>query len=397
MFKRINSLLALALLSSACTLTIGWPSRLSNELAPTEVALSTTAEPVSSAQVVRPPEPIALPQGFAISVFAEGLQKPRMLAVGPDGLLYVAERGAGRIVRLPDANGDGLADGIDVVAEELEDPTSLAFYQDGSLYVAEMTRVVRFSAPDGNGIFQDKEVVIPDLPSGHHSTRTITFSPDYTALYISIGSSCNLCIEEDERRAAILRYHLDDGRMTLFARGLRNAVGLTFRPGTDQLWVTNNGTDLMGDDLPPETVYIVEGGQDYGWPRCHAGRIADPEFGQSGACDGIPRAVIEITAHSAPLGLAFYTGQAFPEEYRGDLFVALHGSWNRSTPSGYKVVRVPMDGDRPGPAEDFAVGWLRENGQAWGRPVAVITGADGSLFVSDDSSGRIYRIFYTGK
>src|SRR4030067_932276 len=161
MFKRINSLLALALLSSACTLTIGWPSRLSNELAPTEVALSTTAEPVSSAQVVRPPEPIALPQGFAISVFAEGLQKPRMLAVGPDGLLYVAERGAGRIVRLPDANGDGLADGIDVVGEELEEPTSLAVYPDGSLYVAEMTRVVRFSAPDGNGIFQDKEGVIP--------------------------------------------------------------------------------------------------------------------------------------------------------------------------------------------------------------------------------------------
>jgi glucose/arabinose dehydrogenase len=260
-----------------------------------------------------------------------------------------------------------------------------------------MTRVVRYGPADSNGNFGEKEVVIPDLPEGHHRTRTILFSPDYSILYVSIGSSCNLCIEEDERRAAILRYNPDGSDIQLFARGLRNAVGIMFRPGTEELWAANNGTDLMGDDLPPETIYRLEGGQDYGWPRCHAGRIEDPELGQRGSCNGVPRAEVEITAHSAPLGLAFYSGEAFPEEYRGDLFVALHGSWNRSTPVGYKVVRIPMDGGRPGPVEDFASGWLRKNGQAWGRPVAVITGADGSLFVSDDAGGRIYRIFYLGE
>jgi glucose/arabinose dehydrogenase len=152
----------------------------------------------------------------------------------------------------------------------------------------------------------------------------------------------------------------------------------------------------MGDDLPPETIYLIQAEADYGWPRCHAGRIVDPDHGQSGDCESVPTPQVEIQAHSAPLGLEFYRGQQFPAEYQGDMYIALHGSWNRTTPVGYKVVRVPMDGAAPGPVEDFAVGWLNENGSSWGRPVDLVTGSDGSLFVSDDAGGIIYRIYYSG-
>ena len=382
------------LVCSACTLSIGWPGRLSEAPAPTSVPLAETASPVAAPN---PPEnPVGLPPGFAISVFAQDLKEPRMMAVGPEGDLYVAERGGGQVVRLPDRDGDGIADSVEVVAAEIDAPTSLAFDRDGSLYVAETTRVWRLSQPDGEGVFQQREVLIDGLPSGHHSTRTILFSPDFSVLYVSIGSSCNLCIEEDERRAAIMRFNLDGSGGRVYASGLRNAVGITFRPGTDELWATINGTDLMGDDLPPDTIYRIQEGADYGWPRCHAGRIVDPQFGEGEACDGVPLAPVEISAHSAPLGLAFYEGEQFPAEYRGDLFVALHGSWNRSVPTGYKVLRIPFEGSEPGSVLDFATGWLAENGQHWGRPVDLVTGADGSLLVSDDSGGKIYRIFYQG-
>jgi glucose/arabinose dehydrogenase len=344
-----------------------------------------------------PEEPIQLAPGFGISVFTEGLNGPRMMALGPDGHLYVAERGANRVVRLPDRDGDGVADATEVIASGLRAPSSIAFYADGSLYVGETTRVLRLSQPDGEGVFQNKEVIIEDLPSGRgHSTRTVLFSPDGTSLFVSVGSSCNVCIEQDERRAAILRYNVDGSDGQIYAEGLRNAVGITFRPSTDELWATNNGRDWLGDDLPPETVYWVQEGDDAGWPRCHAGRIEDPDYGAPGSCDGVAVPAVEMQAHSAPLGLAFYRGQQFPEAYQGDLFVAFHGSWNRSVPTGYKVVRIPIEGGEPGQVYDFAVGWLRDNGTNWGRPVDVLTGGDGSLYVSDDGRGRIYRIFYAG-
>ena len=238
------------------------------------------------------------------------------------------------------------------------------------------------------------DVIVDDLPSGGHNTRTVLFSPDWSTLYVSVGSSCNVCEEEDSRRAAILRYDPDGSRASIYASGLRNAVGITIRPGTDELWATVNGRDMLGDDLPPETVYRVREGEDYGWPRCHSGRIVDPEFGGPDACQGVPLPMMEMQAHSAPLGLAFYTGQAFPEQYRGDLFVAFHGSWNRRVPTGYKVVRIPMQDGTPGAAQDFAAGWLTEEGSVWGRPVDVITGPDGGLYISDDSGGVIYRVYY---
>lgn len=316
------------------------------------------------------------------------------MSVGPDGQLYVAERGAGRVVCLPDRDGDGVADGVEVVADGLSRPSSIAFYQDGSLYVGEPTRIVRLSDPDAQGVFQRREVIIDGLPSGGHNTRTVLFSPDWSTLFVSIGSSCNVCVEDDERRATIMRYNPDGSGGEVYARGLRNAVGIVFRPGTGELWATNNGRDWLGENLPPDTVHLVERGDDFGWPYCHAGRIVDPDLGQAGACEGTKGAQVELQAHSAPLGLTFYTGEQFPQAYQGDLFVAYHGSWNRDVPTGYKVVWIPFEEGAPGSVYDFAVGWLLEGGDRWGRPVDVATGADGSLFVSDDSGGRIYRIFY---
>jgi glucose/arabinose dehydrogenase len=317
-----------------------------------------------------------------------------MMAAGPDNQVYVAERGAGRILRLPDADRDGVADRVDVVADGLDQPSSIAFYRDGSLIVGETRRVLRLRDPDGDGTFQEQETIIDGLPSGGHNTRTVLFSPDWEHLFVSIGSSCNVCLEADEHRATIMRYRPEGSEGEVYAKGLRNAVGITFRPGSDELWVTNNGRDWLGDDQPPETVYVVDQGDDAGWPRCHAGRIVDPDYGGAGACEGVEEPVIEMQAHSAPLGLTFYTGVQFPETYRGDLFVAFHGSWNRTVPTGYKVVHVPLENGKPAPVRDFAAGWLREDGSQWGRPVDVLSSPDGSLLISDDGAGFVYRVFY---
>jgi glucose/arabinose dehydrogenase len=359
-----------------------------------QATAQATAAPT---QVVPPPSPISLPSGFAISVFAQGLSGPRMMAFGPDGQLYVADRGNDRIVRLPDRNGDGVADGVEAVATGLNSPDSLAFYQDGSLYVSTPTQIIRLSEPDANGDFQKSQVIVDGLPGGGHSTRTVVFSPDFSTMFVQIGSSCNVCNESDERRAAILSYNPDGSNGQVYAKGLRNAVGMTFRPGTTELWATDMGRDYLGDNQPPETIYQVQQGMDAGWPRCHAGRIVDPDFGSANACQGVAAPVVEMQAHSAPIGLAFYTGRQFPAEYQGSLFVAFHGSWNRSVPTGYKIVRIPMNGGQPsGAVQDFAAGWL-VGGSAWGRPVDVVQAPDGSLFVSDDGAGIIYRIFYTGQ
>ncbi len=365
-----------------------------------ESSSEPTSEPTADAMatvVVPPKETINLPEGFGISVFAEGLLNPRMMAVGPDEQLYVAERGAQRIVRLPDRDGDGVADDVEVVAEEgMQSPSSLAFYEDGSLYVGDTTRILRFYPPeDVTEVWTEYRIVIDGLPSNGHTTRTVLFSPNFETLFVSIGSSCNVCVEEDERRATIMRYNPDGSSGEIYAEGIRNAVGITFRPGTDELWATNNGRDWLGDDQPPETIYrLISSGTDAGWPRCHSGRIVDPEFGEEGDCEGVLDPAVEMQAHSAPLGLGFYAGDQFPESYRGDLFVAFHGSWNRTVPTGYKVVRIPLEDGTPKGVEDFAAGWLRADGTHWGRPVDVATGAEGSLFVSDDGAGRIYRIFY---
>lgn len=367
----------------------------------TETEMPETEEPATSeaqaTRVVSPPGTINLPTGFGISVFAEGLNDPRMMTMGPEGFVYVAERGAGRIVRLPDRDGDGVVDDVEVVAQGLSAPSSMDFYEDGSLYVGETTRILRLFNPNDEGVFQEQETIVEGLPSGGHSTRTVLFSPDFEYLYVSVGSSCNVCIEDDPRRATIVRYRSDGSEEMIYAEGLRNAVGIAFRPGTNELWATNNGRDWLGDDQPPETIYLVTEGEDAGWPQCHAGRIVDPDYGQENSCEGVSDPEVAWQAHTAPLGLTFYSGSQFPDAYQGDMFVALHGSWNRTARVGYKVITVPMENGEAGEVQDFAVGWLREDGSRWGRPVDVITTSDGGMLISDDGQGRIYRVFYHGE
>ena len=339
--------------------------------------------------------PISVPSGFAVNLFASGLKDPRFIRFGPDGALYVAERGADRVIALGDHDGDGVAEISRVFADRLDNPHSLVFHA-GAWYVGVPSGVVLLTDRDNDGKAEHREALIRNYPTSGHSTRTVEFLPD-GRMVVSIGSSCNSCLEDDPRRATVLVYDGPNAtRERIFAKGLRNAVGLAVHPGSGELWATNNGRDWLGDDLPPEAIYIVRDGLDYGWPRCHNGTIIDPEYGMPDACKGVVTPVINMQAHSAPLGLVFYTGTAFPPEYRGDLFIAFHGSWNRSNPTGYKVVRLPLDGSKPrGPLEDFATGWLDATRQiVSGRPVGLAVGPDGALYVSDDKAGLIYRISY---
>jgi glucose/arabinose dehydrogenase len=336
---------------------------------------------------------ISVPPGFEVNKFAEGLDGPRFMSFGPDGTLYVAERGQGRIVTLIDQDRDGRADDQRVFASDLDRPHSLTHYKN-AWYVGVPNGVIRLVDNDDDGTADSQETIVDDYPTKGHFTRTILFLPD-GRMVVSVGSSCNVCEEGDPRRTAIVVYDDESGTgERIFASGLRNAVGLALHPNTGELWATNNGRDLMGDDLPPETLYIVAEGTDYGWPVCHNGYIVDPDMGYEGACDDVPAPLLEMQAHSAPLGLEFYTGDTFPAEYRDDLFIAFHGSWNRSEPTGYKIVRLPLDGEVPaGPLEDFATGWLDEaTGAVDGRPVDVVQGPEGALYISDDKGGTIYRI-----
>jgi len=338
---------------------------------------------------------LALPAGFQANVFAAGLAGPRFMAVGPDGTLYVAERGQNRIVALPDRNGDGQADARITVAGDLHAPSSLDFYK-GDLIVGEQDGV-RLIHLNAQGHETGRSVLVPDLPTdGVHTTKTVLVGPD-GRLYVALGSTCNVCAESDARRATVQVYNMDGSGGQLFSKGLRNAVGLAINPVTRAIWATNNGRDLWGDDRPPETVNALHAGADFGWPRCHAGRLPDTEAGVAGGCTGVDAPLVELDAHQAPLALAFYQGTAFPVAYRDSLYVALHGSWNRTQLVGYKVMRVPLRaGVVAGPAEDFATGWLPSQAGAIGRPAGLAVGADGSLLVSDDKGGFIYRIRYAG-
>lgn len=340
---------------------------------------------------------INLPADFTATVFASGLTQPRFMAVYKDGTLFVAEGGAGRIVALPDRDGDGLADETIQIVADLDLPTSIAFEPDTwAMLVGETSQVSRFVLEDDTYQVLEQSVVVPNISTdGFHNSRTVLFGVD-GRLYLSVGSTCNVCEESDPRRAAVSVFNAAGSGEQLYAKGLRNAVGMAVNPATGSIFVTVNGRDLLGDDLPPETIYRLEAGADYGWPRCHAAYLEDPDFGYEGSCEGVGEPVVQFQAHSAPLGLTFYDGDQFPGEYQGGLFVAYHGSWNRSVPTGYKVVFIPMAGDDPlGPPQDFATGWLLPDQTASGRPVGVTVAPDGSLMVSDDKAGVIYRIRYT--
>ena len=339
-------------------------------------------------------EKVQLPPGFRFEVFASDLGMARFMAFDDQGHLYVSTPRSGKVVVLPDRDGDGRADEAVPFAEGLDRPHGIAF-RDGWAYVAENGRVLRFQDRDGDLKADVQEVVVPDLPrGGGHWTRTLGFGAD-GKLYVSAGSSCNVCVEDDPRRAAILQFNPDGTEGRIYAQGIRNAVGFVFHPQTKEIWATENGRDWLGDDAPPDEVLIVRDGGHYGWPYCHGQKVPDPEFSLPGFCEETIPPTLGLQAHSAPLGLTFYTGSQFPEEYRGDLFIAYHGSWNRSVPTGYKVVRVRMKDGEPLSVEDFLTGFLVGR-NVWGRPVDLVVTKDGSLLVSDDFSGRIYRIFYEG-
>lgn len=382
--------------SDASTAAAGPPGAETSATAATAAATSDAATTTAGGEAATGAAlsvPIALPDGFTISVYARDLGSPRFMAYGPDGTLYVTDIAGGRVLTLPDANGDGVADSADVALTGLNRPHGITFH-DNALYVGETNQIVRFAADAGT--WGDKEVIVPDLPTQGHGTRTVIFGPE-TKMYVSIGSSCNVCVEDTPLRAAVWQYDADGSNGKLFTSGLRNAVGLVVRPGSTDLWASNNGRDLMGDDVPPETLNVLADGADFGWPRCHAGDIVDPQYGGQNGCAGVTPPAVEMQAHSAPLGLRFYDGTMFPDAYQGSLFVAFHGSWNRSEPTGYKIVRVPVDANgRPGDVEDFATGWLQDTGTVAGRPVDVIVAPDGALLVTDDDTGMIYRIAYTG-
>ena len=328
-------------------------------------------------------------RGFRVEIVARDLVDARGLALGPAGEVFVTQRRPGIVTRIP-AGGTAPASPL---RRDLRHPHGIAFRGD-TLWVAEEHQVIRSAPP-----YTLVDTVVRDLPSGAgHSTRTIAFRDNH--LYVSVGSSCNLCDEADPRRAAILRYEIVDVRAThasplLYATGLRNSVGLAVHPATGDLWATNNDRDRLGDDRPPDRVnHVVEGGW-YGWPQCYLPDSANPEYADA-SCASARGPAITLGAHTAPLGLAFYTANAFPAGYRGGMFIALHGSWDRSFPVGYKIVFVPFaDGQPAGPPEDFLVGWLAGR-QFWGRPVDVLVMPDGALLVSDDESGRLYRVTWEG-
>jgi glucose/arabinose dehydrogenase len=340
------------------------------------------------------------PGGFHISVFADDIDGARMLIFSPGGVLLVSESGEGRVVALPDPKNSGKAERTVVVLSGLNEPHGLAFYQ-GKLYVAENDKVRSYDWDEKN-LRATNPKKLADLPTGGgHSTRSILFHGG--KMYISAGSSCNVCIEKDPRRATVMEFNPDGSGQKIFAKGLRNAVGVALNPKTDTVWVTVNGRDWLGDDLPPETIYdLGKNGGDAGWPYCYGDRVPDSNFTKPGddRCNSVLEPKVQMQAHSAPLGLAFYEGTQFPAEYQNNIFLAFHGSWNRNIPTGYKVVRVKLDanGQPPGGAQDFITGFVApgetKKGRWMGRPVGVVFGGDGSMYLSDDAANVVYRITY---
>lgn len=333
-------------------------------------------------------EGLRVPEGFVIDLFASDLPGVRTLKFGPDGMLYAALSQEGRIVRIDPSGADRTPE---LVAAGLDQPYGMAFHG-GALYVGNTDQVVRLEGPD----YKRKTLIVPNLPTGGHWTREIVFGAD-SMLYLSVGSSCNLCEEEIPLRAAVSRYTADGHGGEIVARGLRNSAGLAVHPTTGVVWASQNERDMLGDDIPPEEINVLSDGSDFGWPYCYGDRIPNPEYEDAARCAQTTPPALEMQAHSAPLGMTFYTGTQFPEDYRGDLFVAFHGSWNRSRKTGYQLAHVDVKDGRPVSYEPFIQGWLDPGERTLGRPVYPAVGPDGSLYVSDDDGGRIYRVRWVGR
>jgi glucose/arabinose dehydrogenase len=337
---------------------------------------------------------IQLPPGFKIELYATGVPNARSLTLGAGGTVFVGSRRAGKVYALTDSGRHDKAGEVITIARDLDEPNGVAFH-DGSLYVAEVSRVLRYDAIEARLKNPPAPVVISiDLPhTNQHEWRFIRFGPEGW-LYVGVGAPCNVCESADKRVASILRMRPDGSSMEVYALGVRNSVGFDWQPGSQEMWFTDNGRDNMGDDIPPDELNDApRGGMNFGFPYCHGKDIPDPQFGREHSCAEFAPPAWGLPAHVAAIGMRFYTGGMFPEEYRGGIFIAEHGSWNRSVPIGYRVSRVAVDGERAVKYEPFAQGWLM-GGIHWGRPVDVLVMPDGALLVSDDYAGAVYRISY---
>ena len=339
---------------------------------------------------------ITLPPGFQISIYANGVEGARSMTLGENGVVFVGSRNAGCVYALVDEKKDGSGVTVVKIATGLDTPNGVAFHK-GALYVAEISRILRYDQIMDNLRQPPSPVVVYDsLPrERHHGWKFIAIGPD-EKLYVPVGAPCNICSSNDERFASILRMNLDGSEMEVFAHGVRNTVGFDWDPVRRELWFTDNGRDWLGDELPPDELnHAPRPGLHFGYPHYYGDNVTDPEFKTAPPSAGRTVPAMKLGAHVAALGMRFYTGAMFPAEYRNQIFIAEHGSWNRTSPAGYRVTRVRLQDGNPVSYEVFAQGWLQP-GRAWGRPVDVLVMPDGALLVSDDRANVVYRISYGG-
>jgi glucose/arabinose dehydrogenase len=343
-----------------------------------------------------PLDRLRLPEGFSIELYAEDVPRARSIAIGPPGVVYVGTRDSDRVYAVVDEDGDRKADRVLTIASGLDTPNGVA-YRDGDLYIAEIGRILRMRAIDlqlDNP--RPPELITDVLPYyQHHGWRYIGFGPD-SRLYIGVGAPCNVCESDDPIYGSIVRMQPDGRDFEIFAQGIRNTLGFDWHPRTKELWFTDNGADGMGDDIPPDELNraAVEG-LHFGFPHCHGGDLLDPEFGDGRSCDEFEPPRQKLGPHVAALGMRFYTGRMFPQRYREAVIIAEHGSWDRTLPIGYRVMVVRLEGGEAIGYEPLVEGFFdQETGEAWGRPVDVGVLDDGSLLISDDRAGAIYRVSY---
>ena len=359
-------------------------------------ALVLAAAFVTGPATAAPPvERLRLPPGFKVEVYADKVENARSLALGDKGTVFVGTR-SDSVYALVDSNRDGRIDEVVTIAGGLNAPNGVAF-RDGALYVAEISRILRFDNIEANLKNPPKPVVVFDkLPSDrHHGWKFIAFGPDGW-LYVPVGAPCNICEANPDMFAALHRMKPDGSLFEVFARGIRNTVGFDWDPETTELWFNDHGRDMMGDDMPScELNHAPTPGMHFGFPYCHQGDTSDPEYGAKRKCSEFTPPAWKQGGHVAPNGLRFYTGKMFPAEYGNRIFIAQHGSWNRSRKNGYRVMMVTLNKDRKtvDKAEEFATGWM-ENERAWGRPVDLLVMPDGALLISDDAANAVYRVTY---
>lgn len=345
-----------------------------------------------------PIDTLTMPEGFKVSVYAEGITNARSMTLGQDGTLYVSTRNEGSVYALKDTDGDFKVDQQVTLLKGLTLPNGVAF-RSGDLYVAEVNRILKISDIENN--FKenvDYEVINEDYPDKkHHGWKYIAFGPD-DKLYVPVGAPCNVCESEEEIFNSITRMNPDGSNMEIVHEGIRNSVGFDWHPVTNELYFTDNGRDWMGDDVPNcELNYAPKDGMHFGFPYCHEGSILDPKLAEGKSCDSYTPPVQKLGAHVAPLGIEFYEGEMFPAEYKNQAFIALHGSWNREKKSGYEIVLVHFEDSKAVKTTTFISGWLNKDAdKVWGRPVDLEELPDGSLLISDDYADVIYRIYYEG-